>query len=178
MEPAAQSILESLSPTPPRSKLEPHREFICELRRRGRTHREVARIFQERLGLSVAPSPHRCREKLYLAKADFENMADIYRKVYNGKRHCIGIALSNLAGVYVDKSQYRQAEKLRREILQPYSETSPANQLNVGIARTRLGRVLPQQRNHSHAQTARQAGYGSTAERSALKLDKNAQGFD
>ena len=56
MEPAVQSILESLSPKPPRSKLEPHREFIRELRRRGRTYREVARIFQERLGLSVAPS--------------------------------------------------------------------------------------------------------------------------
>jgi hypothetical protein len=56
MEPAIENILESLPSKPPRSKLEPHREFIRELRRRGRTYREVARIFQERLGLSVAPS--------------------------------------------------------------------------------------------------------------------------
>jgi hypothetical protein len=41
---------------PPRSKLEPHRELIRELRRKGRTYREVAALFRERLGLDVAPS--------------------------------------------------------------------------------------------------------------------------
>jgi hypothetical protein len=46
----------SLPPKPPRSKLEPHRELIRELRRRGRTYREVSRLFAERLGLQVAPS--------------------------------------------------------------------------------------------------------------------------
>jgi len=46
----------SLPPKPPRSKLEPHRELIRELRRKGRTYREVSRLFAERLGLQVAPS--------------------------------------------------------------------------------------------------------------------------
>ena len=46
----------SLPPKPPRSKLEPHRELIRELRRSGRTYREVSRLFAERLGLQVAPS--------------------------------------------------------------------------------------------------------------------------
>jgi hypothetical protein len=41
---------------PPRSKLEPHRDLIRELRRKGQTYRDVARLFQERLGLYVAPS--------------------------------------------------------------------------------------------------------------------------
>ena len=41
---------------PPRSKPEPHRERIRELRRKGQTYRDVARLFQERLGLYVAPS--------------------------------------------------------------------------------------------------------------------------
>ena len=45
-----------LSPKPPRSKLEPHRDLIRELRRKGQTYRDVARLFQERLGLYVAPS--------------------------------------------------------------------------------------------------------------------------
>ena len=45
-----------LPPKPPRSKLEPHRELIRELRRKGRTYREVSRLFAERLGLRVAPS--------------------------------------------------------------------------------------------------------------------------
>ncbi len=45
-----------LPPKPPRSKLEPHRDLIRELRRRGQTYRDLARLFQERLGLYVAPS--------------------------------------------------------------------------------------------------------------------------
>lgn len=35
--------LSDLPPKPPRSKLEPHRELIRELRRKGRTYREVSR---------------------------------------------------------------------------------------------------------------------------------------
>ena len=48
--------LANLPPKPPRSKLEPHRELIRELRRSGRTYREVARLFSDRLGFYVAPS--------------------------------------------------------------------------------------------------------------------------
>ena len=55
---ASQIIAEfaDLPPKPPRSKLEPHRDLIRELRRKGQTYRDVARLFQERLGLYVAPS--------------------------------------------------------------------------------------------------------------------------
>jgi hypothetical protein len=56
MEPVHQTILDSLPEATYRSKLEPHRELIRELRRKGRTYREVARLFDERLGLYVAPS--------------------------------------------------------------------------------------------------------------------------
>ena len=56
MEPEIRTILESLPEKTYRSKLEPHRELIRELRRKGRTYREVARLFEERLGLYVAPS--------------------------------------------------------------------------------------------------------------------------
>jgi hypothetical protein len=48
--------LAGFPPKPPRSKLEPHRDLIRELRRKGRTYREVARLFHERLGLHVALS--------------------------------------------------------------------------------------------------------------------------
>jgi hypothetical protein len=48
--------LAGFPPKPPRSKLEPHHELIRELRRKGRTYREVARLFHERLGLHVALS--------------------------------------------------------------------------------------------------------------------------
>jgi len=54
MEPDLRIILESLPNKPYRSKLEPHREQIRELRRKGRAYREVAHLFHERLGLYVA----------------------------------------------------------------------------------------------------------------------------
>jgi hypothetical protein len=54
--PSILAELADLPPKSPRSKLEPHRELIRELRRRGRTYRELASIFRERLGLDVAPS--------------------------------------------------------------------------------------------------------------------------
>jgi hypothetical protein len=56
MEPMHKIILEPLPEKTPRPKLEPHRELIRELRRKGRTYREVARLFHERLGLHVALS--------------------------------------------------------------------------------------------------------------------------
>ena len=56
MEPAHKVVLVPLPEKPPRSTLEPHRELIRELRRKGRTYREVARLFHERLGLHVALS--------------------------------------------------------------------------------------------------------------------------
>ncbi len=76
--------LSDLPPKPPRSKLEPHRELIRELRRKGRTYREVARLFDERLGLHVAPSTlhsfvkvrarHRKQTQLELPPVEVEAM--------------------------------------------------------------------------------------------------------
>jgi len=50
------SEIDNLPNKPPRSKLEPHRDLIRELRRKGRTYRELSRIFEERLNMHVAPS--------------------------------------------------------------------------------------------------------------------------
>jgi hypothetical protein len=46
----------NLGPKSPRSKPESHRELIRDLRREGRSYREIARLFEERLDLSVAPA--------------------------------------------------------------------------------------------------------------------------
>ncbi len=74
------SELDSLPEKAPRSKLEPHLELIRELRRKGRTYREVARLLYERLGLYVAPSTlhsfvkvrakHRKRQQFELPPAE------------------------------------------------------------------------------------------------------------
>jgi len=86
-------------------------------------------------------------------------MADIYRAVYAGKHYYIGIALCNLAGVYVERKDYAGAEKLFREALQIYSQTLPADHLNVGIARVRLGRALLLNKHYQEAETESRGGY-------------------
>lgn len=56
MDPTLQAILDSLPPKVPRSRLEPYRELIREMRRRGRTYREIAQVLAERCEVTVAPS--------------------------------------------------------------------------------------------------------------------------
>ena len=86
-------------------------------------------------------------------------MAEIYRSIYAGKHYYIGIALSNLAGVWVDRKNYGEAERLFREALQLYSETLPAGHLNVGIARVRLGHALVLDHRYPDAEPESLAGY-------------------
>jgi hypothetical protein len=50
------TILDTLPPKAARSRLEPYLELIHELRRRGRTYREIARILSERCGIQTSRS--------------------------------------------------------------------------------------------------------------------------
>ena len=56
IEPKITEILASLPARAPRSRLEPYRELIREMRRRGRTYREIAGVLGERCGVRVAAS--------------------------------------------------------------------------------------------------------------------------
>ena len=49
-------ILSSLPPKPPRSRLEPYAGLIEEMRRRGRTYREISRVLAERCQVRVSRS--------------------------------------------------------------------------------------------------------------------------
>ena len=51
-----QDILETLPERPPHSRLEPYSELICELRKRGRTYREIVAILAEKCQLRVSVS--------------------------------------------------------------------------------------------------------------------------
>jgi len=53
MDESLESILDSLPPKPSRSKLEPYREFIRELRRRGRSYQEITNILRDRCGVTA-----------------------------------------------------------------------------------------------------------------------------
>jgi len=47
------AILEELPEKPPRSRLEPYKELIEELRRRGRTYKDIAALFSEKFSIRV-----------------------------------------------------------------------------------------------------------------------------
>jgi hypothetical protein len=56
MDTDLKKILAELPIKPPRSRLEPYREFIEELRSRGRTYRDIAKILAEKCALQVTAS--------------------------------------------------------------------------------------------------------------------------
>ena len=56
MDATLKNILDELPDKPPRSRLEPYREFIEELRSRGRTYRDIADILAEKRAVHVTGS--------------------------------------------------------------------------------------------------------------------------
>jgi hypothetical protein len=56
MDDKFQDILDNLPEKPPRSRLEPYTELIGELRRRGRTYREIRHILAEKCATQVSVS--------------------------------------------------------------------------------------------------------------------------
>ncbi len=56
MNRSIQDLLKDAPEKPPRSKLEPYRELIRELRSKRWSYREIAALFEEKLKLEVAPS--------------------------------------------------------------------------------------------------------------------------
>ena len=86
-------------------------------------------------------------------------MAEIYKKAYNNKHYLIGIALSNLASVYVKREQYPRAEALYRDVLARYDGLLAPDHVNVGITRIKLGRALLRQRRYAEAAAESLAGY-------------------
>ncbi len=55
MDQTIRRLLDELPSKPFRSKLEPHRELIRELRRRRRSYQEIAQFFGAKLHIHVAP---------------------------------------------------------------------------------------------------------------------------
>ena len=56
MDANLQKLLDELPDKPPRSRLEPYREFIEGLRSRGRTYRDIAEILAEKCAVQVTAS--------------------------------------------------------------------------------------------------------------------------
>ena len=56
MDTKFEAILNSLPSKEPRSRLEPYSELITEMRKRGRTYREIAQVLKKSSGLKVGTS--------------------------------------------------------------------------------------------------------------------------
>lgn len=99
------------------------------------------------------------RDKLDEAEAYFRRAVDIYRAVYGDHHYLVAIALSNVAGISMDKKDYPRAEKIFRDVIRRYSETLPADNVNIGIAHVKLGRTLLRQNRYADAEPETRAGY-------------------
>lgn len=97
--------------------------------------------------------------KLDGAEAAFKRMAAIYREVYNDSHYLIGIALSNLASVYVQRKDYPRAERTYRDAVGRFEKAQGADHLNTGIGRIKLGRSLLRQKRYADGERQTLAGY-------------------
>jgi serine/threonine-protein kinase len=107
------------------------------------------------------------RDQLDEAEARFRRAAEIYRAVYGDHHYLVAIALSNVAGIYMDKKDYPRAEQLFRDVVRRYKETLPADNVNLAIARIKLGRTLLRQGRYKDAESETLAGYTILAKQSS-----------
>jgi len=93
------------------------------------------------------------------AESDFSKSADIYASV-NGNNHSfVAVELSNLADVYRERKQYARAESVLRKVVQQLTAALPADHLEVGVARIKLGDILVGEKRYQEAEGHLVAGY-------------------
>jgi eukaryotic-like serine/threonine-protein kinase len=93
------------------------------------------------------------------AEQSFRRVADIYRATQGERHPFVAIALSNLASVYMDAGDYVRAEPIYRDVIGRLNETLEPQDLNIGIARIKLGRVLLREGKVEEAEQQSLAGY-------------------
>ena len=107
------------------------------------------------------------QERFDDAELHFRRIGDIYRSVYGDKHYLVGIAASNLAGVYMARRDFSTAEKMYRAAVATFSGTQAPDHLNTGIARIKLGRSLLRQGRTAEAEVESKAGYDIVARKTA-----------
>ena len=86
-------------------------------------------------------------------------MLAIYRAGYGVSLYLVGTATSNLGSVASARKDNVLAERRVREALAIFRRTLPADHLNVGIARIKLGRALLRQGRFAEAVEESLAGH-------------------
>jgi eukaryotic-like serine/threonine-protein kinase len=120
----------------------------------GGTHPQVASTVNELGRVALAHGQPEVAERYY------RRMLDIYRVAYRDRDHyLVGIPLSNLASAAHARRDYRGAERHMREALAVFEATLPPENLNIAIARLKLGRAILRQRRFGDAEAELRTGY-------------------
>jgi eukaryotic-like serine/threonine-protein kinase len=119
----------------------------------GPTHPAVAEAVNELGNLASM------RNNYDEAEKQFSRVVGIYRSIYGDHHYLVAIALSNLAYNYLNKKDYPRAERLFRDVVQRFTETLSADNVNTGIAHIKLGRTLLRENRVADAQVESFAGY-------------------
>jgi eukaryotic-like serine/threonine-protein kinase len=91
----------------------------------------------------------------------FRRVVEIYRSIYGDHHYFVAIALANVASQYMDKKDYVGAEPIFRDVIRRLTEVLPPDNVNTGIARVKLGRVLLRQNRYAEAEEQTHAGFVS-----------------
>jgi hypothetical protein len=123
MDDKVNEILERLPAKPPRSRLDPHATLIEELRRRGRTFAEIARVLAEECQLSTCPSNIHHFLKLRTRKAKLVRRAGVTSDDTSevASQHVTGSAVLQRTPS-TDVAQRIAALKQRKPLPPPVSE--------------------------------------------------------
>ena len=100
------------------------------------------------------------QQKGDLAEAEnyFRKAAAIYRSKL-GDNYKVAVAISNLGGVYLERKEYPRAEQFFREAMQNFAAVLPADNINIGIVKIKLGRALLGERRYREAEEQSTSGY-------------------
>jgi eukaryotic-like serine/threonine-protein kinase len=94
------------------------------------------------------------------AERDFLHAASIYRAIRGDEHQSVAIELANVASVYLEKKQFVPAEKAFRDVIRRFANASlPPDNINVGIARIKLGHALLSEKRYADAEPELLAGY-------------------
>jgi eukaryotic-like serine/threonine-protein kinase len=94
------------------------------------------------------------------AEKDFLRAAAIYRAIRGDEHQSVAIELSNVASVYLEKKEFVRAEQAFRDVIDRFAKASlPRDNINVGIARIKLGHALLGQKRYTDAEPDLLGGY-------------------
>ena len=109
MDAKFEAILNSLPAIEPRSRLEPYSELITEMRKRGRTYREITQVLKKSCGLKVGASTV---NDFVLARSKSRTKPSLS----TSRRRATKKNMEGLTGSYKDTEAHQGIRRPRKEL--------------------------------------------------------------